>query len=74
MTDKNIPTIECQPAGMSGNTPQWRFRCPYCRAWHHHGGEPNGNGIIGHRSAHCHADASPLRATGYILRIVKSAA
>jgi len=35
---------------------------------YHHGGEPDAEGMIGHRSAHCHVDSSPLRAAGYILR------
>jgi hypothetical protein len=71
MTNEVIPIIDCQPAGMSGDTPQWKFRCPHCRTYHHHGGEPDGDGIIGHRCAHCYVDSSPLRATGYVLRVAR---
>lgn len=37
-----IPTFYCEE--WHG---QWRFKCPYCKVWHHHG--PG----AGHRVAHC---------------------
>jgi len=60
------PTIICEPTGTRGNG--WRFWCGYCQAHHHHGGQPDANGEIGHRGAHCHVQTSPYRLTGYILR------
>jgi hypothetical protein len=65
----DLPIIDCEPNGYSGNTPQWRFWCPYCRQHHHHGGDPDAAGMLGHRLPHCHAEASPYRARGYILRV-----
>jgi hypothetical protein len=62
------PIIECQPASTITNTPQWKFWCDYCATHHHHAGHPDDTGEIGHRSAHCHVQSSPYRATGYILR------
>jgi hypothetical protein len=63
MTDYPIPIVLCEPARSS----QWKFWCPFCRAYHHHGGQPDANGEIGHRAAHCCSPTSPFRATGYIL-------
>jgi hypothetical protein len=62
------PTIICEAIAKSGDTPQWRFWCPHCRSYHHHGGEPDADGYIGHRAAHCHVSTSPYHATGYLLR------
>ena len=41
---------------------QWRVWCPFCKSFHFHSPEP------GHRSAHC-VPPSPLRDTGYILKL-----
>ncbi len=43
-------------------TSQWRFWCPFCKAYHYHGAGP------GHRVAHCASPASPFRDGGYILK------
>jgi hypothetical protein len=47
----------------SGDTPQRKFRCPY---------DPDDDGIIGHRSPHCHVNSSPLRGTSHILRVAET--
>jgi hypothetical protein len=65
------PVILCEPAGLSGDTPQWKFWCQHCGVYHHHGGHPDANGEIGHRTAHCYVPTSPFRATGYILTLVQ---
>jgi hypothetical protein len=63
----STPVIPCRRTGLSGGIPQWSFWCPHCCAYHHHGGQPDQTGEIGHRVAHCHVPTSPFRATGYIL-------
>ncbi len=63
----SIPVILCERAGTSQGVPQWSFWCPHCKRRHHHGGEPNANGELGHRIAHCGA-SSPWYADGYVLR------
>jgi hypothetical protein len=52
-----------------GNGDYWKFWCPFCLKYHHHGGEAR-DGEVGHRAAHCINPNSPLRDTGYILRAV----
>jgi hypothetical protein len=64
----NHPIIECELVNYSQGTPQWRFWCDYCQAWHHHGGHPDKTGEIGHRVAHCHVKHSPYLDRGYILK------
>jgi hypothetical protein len=54
MTDNyTLPVFDCEQTGSSGDTPQWRFRCPHCRKYHSHGGHPDADGMLGHRIAHC---------------------
>lgn len=59
------PPVVFAEASDDGRT--CRFFCRYCDRHHIHGyGE-------GHRVAHCLADDSPYRVTGYIVRIVEQA-
>jgi hypothetical protein len=68
LTKQDVPTVECQPVPTRFDTPQWKFWCKHCRAWHHHGGHVEADGTIGHRLAHCHKPGSPYQKTGYFLR------
>jgi hypothetical protein len=68
MSVKDIPIVTCEHVSSKGDVHTWRFWCPYCRRHHLHGGEPDANGEIGHRSAHCHVPTSQYRARGYFLR------
>jgi hypothetical protein len=52
---EDIPVILCEVT----KDKQWRFWCPYCRRYHHHGDSP------GHRAAHC--NSGPFRESGYWL-------
>lgn len=65
----NTPVVTCERVASGLTTPQFRFWCPHCKAHHHHGGEPDRFGIIGHRVAHCFVAASPFKRTGYVLRV-----
>jgi hypothetical protein len=63
------PIIDCdQIRKHPWSTPTWRFYCEHCKCHHVHGGEPDDDGIIGHRVAHCHVPGSPYEKAGYILR------
>jgi hypothetical protein len=67
------PVVLCERVRSSSDIPTWKFWCPFCRSYHVHGGEPDHNGDIGHRVAHCHEPSSPFRNTGYSLRLPKKA-
>ncbi|MBS0379016.1 MAG: hypothetical protein JSS29_11065 [Proteobacteria bacterium] len=65
----SVPVIECR---RTANRTQLRFHCPHCDRRHRHGipggsKAPLGAGD-GHRNAHCTAENSPYRATGYVLK------
>ena len=47
-----------------GDHPTIRVWCPYCHRFHIHGW-PNGGRRRSHRVAHCYAEDSPFRETGY---------
>jgi hypothetical protein len=53
------PDVECIDNGDG----TWKFWCQHCGRHHTHSAAP------GHRAAHCHADSSPYRDTGYVLRL-----
>jgi hypothetical protein len=57
------PMFLCEPFGER----QWRFWCPFCRRYHYHGA------IAGGRAPHCIDNDSPLRKTGYAIKLDPSA-
>ena len=66
--------------GMAYRIKAW---CPYCKKWHYHGhvvwdNYPHnrlirGNVNLGHRVAHCVNSDSPLKDTGYELKLMTKA-
>ena len=58
------PTFECEVTRF-GN---FRFKCPWCKSWHMHGG----GGGLGHRASHCERKDSPWKWSGYFLTLKKS--
>jgi hypothetical protein len=67
-----MPVVLCEPCKPVGGVAQWRFWCPFCSCYHHHGA------MKGHRVAHCHDRftgsgalyaPSPFRETGYVLKL-----
>jgi hypothetical protein len=62
--------IDCEPVKDGDVTTHCRAWCQYCQAYHHHvWEEPDANGIIGHRIAHCRVKSSPYLNGGYVLRL-----
>ena len=59
--DKAIPRIKATPIYEDGRLTQFKFYCPYCRAWHCHGAP------LGARRAHCWNPRSPYLVGGYVL-------
>lgn len=56
MTGTTAPEVRAVP----GRPGIWRFRCPWCRRSHRHGG-------LGHRWAHCTKPGGPYEKSGYVL-------
>lgn len=59
--DADVPVFLCEAIDQGR---VWRFWCPPCRGFHHHGAG------AGHRAAHCHSAAGKAAAPhGYVIRI-----